>query len=151
MYVTSSNWSCRAKHLPQPSLFLSAATTHPLACRLMHARDHLLKRILEPMETMASCTWGKGKGPQPRSAPRANNRDRTHGRSVLAGRARDSAGCNVSLLVIYQFGSPLKNPNDQDNLSSTDVVLRFIKCCKTAVNTPSKFCNNQSIICSRTA
>lgn len=54
------------------------------------------------------------------------------------------------LLMIYQFGSPLKNPKDQDNLSSTD-VLCFIKSCKTGVNIPNEFHNNQAIICNHIA
>lgn len=130
----------------------------PPACRLMHVHDHLLNQIVELSKTKTSCAWGKSeRPPQPRSVPNTlcaqqdKYCNKTNGRTMLAGSAHESAGCNTSLLMIYKFGSPLKNPNDQDNLPSADAVLSFIIHCKIGVNIPSKFRNNQAIICNRIA
>lgn len=153
-FINVFNQSCCAKHLSQLSLLLPVATMPPLACRITHMRDRLLNQIMEPIKTKTSCAWGKSEGqPQPRSVPNTLHvqQDSTNGRAVLAGSAHESTSCNTSLLMIYQFGSPLKDPNDQGNLSSVDVVLCSIKCCKTGVNIPSEFRNNQAKICNRIA
>lgn len=50
------------------------------------------------------------------------------------------------LLMTYEFLSPLKDPNNLDNLSSADAILHFTKCCKTSINIPSKFRNNHAVI-----